>query len=1669
MPNSPARTPSFYVLKLFTNVQESITRPRVRPALLTLLAGALLFSGCNAVNGGLSSNLPPAGGGGVLTFESVAMPDGIAGRTYSKVAVTSVLAETTTKYPVSPTIVSGTAPLASCSITSGSLPPGMNAALTIDGTGAGCVISGTPLAADAGNSYQFTVQALDSNSPPRAATQTFTMKVRPEFTVSAPSAIVANTLPAGVQGRSYGQIAGNLAQMTMTTTLSATVGNGLVAANKNYCVVTASGVALALNLAASGTNNNCILQNSAALTAGSYKVTLAVTDSPITDPETNLQAVPANTIAAATNATLNVGVPLHLAAQADAVSATPPNAVQGRAYGTGSGCAPTSACAPLTYLSTGGLPSVESADSYLFTSSAALTSAGITCAGTASSAVAKTTCSGTGAAIGTANFSVTVDDPGNLATPSGSASGTTGSVAGLSLTVDPTLSLAVSPDPATNSAVQNRAYGTGTGCTGAGGNCLPPTYTPSGGLGGYSFTITGSAPTGIACAANGGDTAVVCSGTASSTAATSTFAVSATDTANASTPSGSTAPVSKTLTVDGTLTLTAPASLPTAVNLRAFGTGAGCTGGACAPAAFAVAGGLGTYSANATIVSAPGAWTCPLAGTNYNCASTSVVSGTPNLSITAADAGNAATPSQTTSAASVAITVNPQLALTPPASVPDAVTGRAFGSGSGCSGGACAAIKYVISGGLGNYLAGTLAVGNGSSDTLACSVAALTYSCTTATINGGAVSNALLTMTAPETGNVSTPSASVVDTSRTLNIDSKIVLTPSLGTTWPAAVQGRAYAGAGFSADQFTAANGIPPYVFPATTPATFPSGFSCPAVLGATYTCSATSVTAASAVFHPQVTVQDTGNASTPASTVATDPASQVTASLTLNAPLTLTPPASLPTAVNLRAYGAGSGCTGGGGACVPAQFTIAGGLGSYSAANIIAAPGTWTCPLTPTGPLAGTYNCSSASVGNGSSLSLTASDTADSTTPNATTSTATASIAVNPALALTPPGTVNDAVTGRPYGLGICTGPTACTAIIYSVSGGLGNYATGTLTAGTDTFSCSAAPNYSCTKAAIATTAGSQTLTMSASETGNASAPSATVTDTSRSINIDAPVTLAATIASPWPPAVQGRTYAEGATQNQFNATGGIGPYVSFTPSNFPTGFMCTAIGSSATCSSGDVLGAVSSYSPAVTVVDTGDGSTPPATTTTDPLSVVTSSLTVDAPLAINAIALPNGLLNYPYPTVSTEATLSSTGGLGGDTWIGPTGTAGACPSLTGSFPTGTFVVNSTSTTATITGTPTAASTSPGQFAFQVCVTDTGNSMTPPGFAVPNTTGNTLSIDVLNPYAYIAEPSVNELDIVNTSTDVDSLISLSGTAPYGVAFSPSGRYAYVTLSATNQLAVFDTITNTQITGSPISLTGCTTPHGVAATSAFIFVACNGSGNIVYLDTAAFGVNTIATDSGTSAPEGIAIRPDGLRVYATLSAENELFIIDNSGATPVAFSTPTYTLLTTDGTAPLGIAIAPTTTGTLAYIAKDGASSTVPDGVEVVILTNDSFSSTGLPTSADSSAVPNSVAVTPDGLRVYVTLTGADEFAVFDTSPAAISGSPFTLATAAAAPQGVTIPPLLPVPTATNFLVYIAQNAANNLAVIDNLTPPSTDTTTPTITLSGTAPAAMASTPAPQ
>ena len=121
----------------------------------------------------------------------------------------------------------------------------------------------------------------------------------------------------------------------------------------------------------------------------------------------------------------------------------------------------------------------------------------------------------------------------------------------------------------------------------------------------------------------------------------------------------------------------------------------------------------------------------------------------------------------------------------------------------------------------------------------------------------------------------------------------------------------------------------------------------------------------------------------------------------------------------------------------------------------------------------------------------------------------------------------------------------------------------------------------------------------------------------------------------------------------------------------------------------------------------------------------------------------------------------------------------------------------------------------------------------------------------------------------IINTATNsVTGSITSGITTPYGVAFSPSGTYAYVTNYGSANVVIINTATNS-VTGSITS--GFSVPTGVSfsPSGTYAYVTNRGSENVVIINTATNSVTGSIT-SGFFSPYGVAISPSGTYAYVT-------------------------------------------------------------------------------------------------------------------------------------------------------------------------------------------------------
>jgi len=421
-------------------------------------------------------------------------------------------------------------------------------------------------------------------------------------------------------------------------------------------------------------------------------------------------------------------------------------------------------------------------------------------------------------------------------------------------------------------------------------------------------------------------------------------------------------------------------------------------------------------------------------------------------------------------------------------------------------------------------------------------------------------------------------------------------------------------------------------------------------------------------------------------------------------------------------------------------------------------------------------------------------------------------------------------------------------------------------------------------------------------------------------------------------------------------------------------------------------------------------------------------------------------NGLLGAPYGGV----TFIATGGIGAFTWVAPGASTPPCP-VSGA--TTDLAGLTLSAGGVLSGTPNATSALPNFFKPTICVFDVGSASTLPGF-----TTAAYTFDVMNDFAYAAGTGVtNSVEVINTS----AAPSLTGTiplltplaAPNGVAITPNGRFAIVTENATSKVAVIDTITNTLVTEQALPAT-CTSPAGAAVNpdGIHLYIACDGGTNeVLVLDAVALTTTSTVTDladiatiGAASAPDSIACR-DTSRCYVTLSAVNQIAILDNVLLTQVGSN---FTLQTgvNGSTTPLELIVASNTaSGTkfYAYIAKNAGNK---PGVDVVDVTSDSLALVGAATINTGAA--SGVALSPGTNRVYVSLPAANQYTILNNAVATpaviVIGAPNTLpynlpdpklAAGAVTPRGIVIPPLAAAPA----LVFFTLNATSQIAVVND------------------------------
>src|SRR5215469_8308860 len=302
----------------------------------------------------------------------------------------------------------------------------------------------------------------------------------------------------------------------------------------------------------------------------------------------------------------------------------------------------------------------------------------------------------------------------------------------------------------------------------------------------------------------------------------------------------------------------------------------------------------------------------------------------------------------------------------------------------------------------------------------------------------------------------------------------------------------------------------------------------------------------------------------------------------------------------------------------------------------------------------------------------------------------------------------------------------------------------------------------------------------------------------------------------------------------------------------------------------------------------------------------------------------------------------------------------------------------------------------------------------------------------------AYVANNIDGNVEVINASTSA-VVATISGFShPSDVAVSPNGELLYV-YNSNGQISVVNTATNT-ITANISFPLGAST-EGAGPAIAFspdgqrAYVA-NSIGNLTVINTQSSSVaRTVPLPSGFG-PLAVAVSPDGSKVYVASGNGQGILVLDaNTFATFATIA---------NGHFIFDLALSPDGS-TLYGSDESGLAGTGTNGVLVVdTATNTVVTTVPLPFSSSNPSFVFGLAVTPDGLHVYVEndffRAGNSTVTVINTADNSINttipANGLNLTNLAITPDGSTVLALSEVISATtDSSVAVIPAASNTIA----------------------------------
>lgn len=287
-----------------------------------------------------------------------------------------------------------------------------------------------------------------------------------------------------------------------------------------------------------------------------------------------------------------------------------------------------------------------------------------------------------------------------------------------------------------------------------------------------------------------------------------------------------------------------------------------------------------------------------------------------------------------------------------------------------------------------------------------------------------------------------------------------------------------------------------------------------------------------------------------------------------------------------------------------------------------------------------------------------------------------------------------------------------------------------------------------------------------------------------------------------------------------------------------------------------------------------------------------------------------------------------------------------------------------------------------------------------------------------------YVTDETSGAVSVIDGATRTLVATTPLGKRPRGLAPDPHGPGLIVTLSgspiappgvdestlpppdrAADGIGLFD-VRHGRVDRI---LRGVDNPEQVAVSArGVIYAPCEDHNSLVLIDEASGG--KLAELPIGEQPEGVALSPDGKRVYVALEGENKLAVADADAATVLA-RIPV-------GGRPRSVVVSKD--GHRIYVADEtGRALTVVDAAALAVAATIPFPA--------PDAKPMGVALSPDGDRIYVTTGRGGRLVAIDAKRNAILGS----VAVGARPWGVAVSP-------DGRYVFTANGPSDDVTVVD-------------------------------